>query len=92
MKPWEETWAVVETVVSRDDGQWLARFSPSPGVSPDFEAARARMAAQAPEMARMLLRLQHAPENGGACAWCGCMDCYPDCELGAVLRAAGVVQ
>ena len=55
MRPHEETWAAASAVVVRDDGQWVARFSPSPGVSPDVEAARAQLAAQAPAMARLLL-------------------------------------
>lgn len=94
MRPHEETWSAEEVVVARDDGQWIARFSPSPGVSPDFEATRAQLAAQAPAMARLLL--EAIDITADYCPWCGARleedEKHTDgCAAAAVLRAAGVL-
>jgi len=63
MKPWEETWEQTEPrCVLLANGTWCARFSPAPGISPDHEAGRAKLAAAAPEMARALLALYMGQE------------------------------
>ena len=97
MRPYEETWSAKEVVVARDDGKWIARFSPSPGESPDVEAARAQLAAQAPAMARLLLEMEWAANLGHNTY--GCALCQrdpsaghdPDCALVAILSAAGML-
>lgn len=87
-KPWEENW-IHERPGSQEiltsDGAWVARFSPAPGVSPDCEAARAKLAAAAPLMARMLLTLHedHGPRH--TFDWA-----YFFAEIEKVLDEAGV--
>lgn len=90
MKPWEEDWDAVGTSVNLGDDRW-AKFefnTLAELTDPNSYAAtlaRAKLAAQAPVMARRLL------------AWtteCGCKQspACPDCEADrAVLRSAGVL-
>jgi hypothetical protein len=105
MKAWEETWRQSEAYPGDvfGDGGGDILFE---GTTSDNEAhARAKLAAQAPAMARLLLKLQKVVfavgwENVGGCAachdgsgWTGDpVEHTPDCELAAVLRAAGVVE
>jgi hypothetical protein len=49
-------------------------------------AGRARFAAAAPEMARLLLELDHS----WGCVFCRCAGHAPDCRYVAGLRKAGV--
>lgn len=97
MRSYEETWTSRGAVVSRDDGKWVGRFSPSPGESPDFEAARAKLAAQAPAMVRLLLAIGSTDMNASngerMCGACWITNEHAaDCPLVAVLRAAGVTS
>jgi hypothetical protein len=83
MKPHEETWTVLGDDVHIQDGGAHV-------VGPFGDSATAKLAACAPEMARMLM---------GLSAW-GCPICEQvvgegqehcdDCELDALLRRAGV--
>lgn len=70
MKPaWKETWQPgrpdTQAIVT-SGGEWVARFSPAPGVSPDHELARAKLASAAPEMARFLLWFTESESSGRA--------------------------
>lgn len=105
-KPWEEMWRVRENdpwqtdlvIESDGDRQWLARFAPSPGVSPDHEAARASLAACAPELARMLLALETVSVRSDidACPFCdawrhnGVVPHEHNCEWLELMKRAGV--
>lgn len=101
MKAHEETWVY--------DGRWL-QVHPPEGETygerwacadyGDAPGPRARLAAAAPEMARLLLEIEFHSQEGdeghlpSACPIC---DGYeyrghkPDCRLVAVLRKAGVI-
>jgi hypothetical protein len=89
-KPWEETWTYeIESegdfgclVMPRDDALFTS-------------IARAQLAAQAPAMARLLLKAVHKQPTGQewGCLGCGAWeegDHEPECELTKVLRDAGV--
>lgn len=99
-KPHEETWEATKQGHVRDvAGGDLLRGEAWEG-PPDIE--RARLAAQAPAMARLLLKLEWSGLVFGDSKTCP--DCYcsrPDgsfgghaaeCELASVLRAAGVLE
>lgn len=64
---------------------------------PAYHEACAKLAAQAPRMARLLLKLEWADQGSGnsSCAICGGDPDYrghgPDCELASVLRDAEVL-
>lgn len=112
MKPHEETWEIVDGTGIRSNGLRVARFkteirSPSqagrlrntsPGALVEADYARARLAAQAPAMARLLLKLEWSNANAqdGATE---CPDCgngpveghSKTCDLATVLRDAGVL-
>lgn len=106
MKPWEEAWFVHEDtagepdVYRSPDPDTLARVLASDGTEPE-DFARARLAAAAPEMARLLLSRyeKHAENDAGNdstdwyCLACGRggLPHAPDCRLVAVLRKAGVI-
>jgi hypothetical protein len=84
MKPHEETWkkgALSPTDIETSDGSMVADF---------FDEARAKLAAQAPAMARLWLRHQFADDGL-------CPDCLGEgkhqvaCEIPTALRAAGVI-
>ncbi len=86
-KPHEETWEAWP-----DGDVHVVR-----GTTMNIEAgSRAPLIAQAPAMARLLLKIEW---NGGAQGDSGmCPSCFqfptehaPDCELATVLRAAGVL-
>jgi len=81
---WEETWTTghrgEQDVVTTADGEWVARFSPAPGVDPDYEAARARLAAAAPDMARELLDVE----------WCGMANIDIEYDLPACPSCNGI--
>lgn len=113
MKPWEETWRVgdvgdEQTIFGQYGGQAVAEFEIDgdwDDTSEDqddyaYSAQRTRLAAAAPEMARLLLEVQHTRCQGdwcGGCPICGWLkgDCgqdhKDDCRLLAVLRKAGVI-
>lgn len=102
MKPWEETWEAeahgnacecssrVRLVGDSTEGGEL--FFANDGARAVAMHARLKLAACAPEMARMLLKFGYCQED--LC----CIACYargegnhkPDCELLALLRKAGV--
>lgn len=103
MKPHEEAWRIVEI----EGGRKLCFPVDDSGKELEFELTpeRARLAAQAPAMARWLLEHQFGPDNG----W-GCLDCWRTegetespqggplyhghergCELLELLLAAGVL-
>lgn len=80
MKPWEETWHLasdgeVEDQIVANESGWVARFFRWVTEPAEVVCARARLAACAPEMARLLLEAEFAqhpygePENG-YCPWC----------------------
>jgi hypothetical protein len=109
-KSWEETWEAEKccdaneccaTYLS-DDGTEIGRFS---GIDDKpFHTARAKLAAAAPEMARLLLELQNVSYPAETYNIDGCPVCRgrvddgqhvhhePDCRLVAVLRKAGVLE
>ncbi len=70
MKPWEETWTVDE----RDD-----IVTKNPGGEPEFvgrlmEPSDTKLAAAAPEMARLILEKEYVEEGyvlHPCCPWCG---------------------
>lgn len=104
-KPWEETWApgngVLHTGTTR-----IAVFEPVDRAEVSVEQkARARLAAQAPAMARLLMALEWGgsgfrDEGNVRRYWRACPTCFAhrgtphtaDCVLVAVLRAAGVIE
>lgn len=81
MKPWEETWVAEYASVRdvRDRRVLLADWRGTGDLDNQDEVAR--LAAQAPAMARLLLRQYEDNKSR----------CEPDCALVAVLRAAGVL-
>lgn len=104
-KPWEETWRwnsdFPGDVFGRDGGDVVAEFQQNSYEDhPDEYIGRAKLAASAPEMARLLLKLSRDPE----CPSCGDHPFYDDssneltyrhetdCELVSVLRKAGVAS
>jgi hypothetical protein len=117
VKPHEETWRVVDephntwAIVGPDSDVPFAatpdRLRSVTGEAPEADRARARLAAQAPAMARLLLDIEALADD-----WCTvCLghlkydgrdlkegatvaerNHAPDCRLVAVLRAAGVLE
>lgn len=101
MKPWEETW---EAIIWMHDVEqrpiWAVETNHNPPRAGEVElpicefspgdAERAKLAAAAPEMARMLLELEwHHAE----CLVCGETHKHaPDCRLSALLRKGGIVD
>jgi hypothetical protein len=95
MKPWEETWGFAATGCHDgshrgDDLTYCVAFGHG-----DEEVARARLAAAAPDMARLLLALEVVGDDGpGFCPACGRLrpdePHKDDCRWVAVLRKAGV--
>ena len=97
MKPHEETW-----VHESDEGVHFVTTGPD-GFRGTFDDAEcAKLAAQAPAMARLLLKLEWSaePDDGGSCPVCGGWapgvaginaGHHAGCELATVLRAAGVL-
>jgi hypothetical protein len=79
MKAYEEDWKIA--------GQCVVTI---PGAIGVFMATpeRAKLAAQAPAMARLLLKMRHQTQD--ICAWCSRTTELCDCEVAKVLRAAGV--
>ncbi len=93
MKPHEETWSANvngAAMVCNEDGHGQGVF-----MFDKDDHARARLAAQAPAMARLLLEGQwNCEERGDLCQHCGRLKREghaPDCDLAVVLRAAGVL-
>jgi hypothetical protein len=98
MKPWEETWTASEeydSVHIEDDGD---RFDLRKGINNALE--RCRLAAAAPEMARLLL--EHRFAAGGFCDYPCCICCgyeqagatekHEDgCQLEALLGRLGML-
>lgn len=96
---YEEDWTADGDALDREGGSRLG-FLDSGG-DYDERAARARLAAQAPAMARMLLEHQWVSQEGDrgylapACPQCEEYQSNghrSDCALVAVLRAAGVID
>lgn len=110
-KPWEETWEAeahgnacecssrVRLVGDSTEGGEL--FFANDGARAVAMHARLKLAAAAPEMARMLDRLEWTANLGQNTYGCGICsrevsrtakrsEHYPDCELLALLRKAGV--
>jgi hypothetical protein len=93
MKPWEETWAAVsakQTGGSNELHWGEGQVSCLPWGHIDDDLAACRLAAAAPEMARLLLDLEH---HHGECGTCfeDFRSHAPDCKWVAVLRKAGVL-
>ena len=102
MKPWEETWTTdwasdYTVTILRGDSYRVAQFNAG---GPEG-VARARLAAAAPDMARLLLKLEWSDVDYDAATYCpSCWASYPwkpsdlghrdDCEWLAVMRKAGV--
>lgn len=100
MKPHEETWDIV---IQGDGGFSVFKVGGENeddigffhGYTPE-SSARAKLAAQAPAMARLLLKATVKP---GGDEW-GCLGCgtweegehTEDCKLLAILRDAGVTE
>lgn len=87
----EESWWVepgAQDIVLRSSSGSAARFGGR--LAPDVDRERAMLAAQAPSMARLLVRLL---QRGDRCICCG-RDVAPghECELTAMLKRAGVVR
>lgn len=95
MKPWEETWDITQYGgLGSSEGQphrWIAGFVQSSGTAikpTEEDLARARLAAAAPDLVRVLLRMK---SDMGGCSWCGQWSaCLDDCQVDAALRKAGV--
>lgn len=97
--PWEETWrALGGGIVCGDmtpDSWSCAFWHPSGPI--DERAARARLAAAAPDLVRALLAVEFATYDGAErwCPWCssyGVSSHDPDCLRQAALRKAGVIK
>lgn len=104
-KPWEENWCVHplrrEIVCHLDGDNGIDRRAPHASFCGPYDLirpegnARARLAAQAPAMARLLLEIKdHAcacPEgNIAKCLFCNNNPHDLDCRLIDVLTAAGI--
>lgn len=110
-KPWEETWGWQAAHSSMQSGWVTTPHGGSvgvfykPGSSFEDAEARGRLAAAAPDMARVLLAIEWGvdrAEYGGACPSCDCFNPdgdaplgyakghEPACALDAALRKAGV--
>lgn len=106
MKPWEENWIEFEAnagfpaFAAKVSGQELRVFESLSG--DDDDISRARLAAAAPDMARVLLEIEWDGEDS-RCPDCGGLNpkFWPnraqpedghkkDCKLDAALRKAGV--
>ena len=111
MSVWDETWTStndgggIVTTIAGERGQAVMpaifiTVAPSPLCTRESQAERLHLAAQAPAMARLLLKLQWSGRDGrdndAACPECGGWesigDHEPDCELVKVLKAAGVIE
>lgn len=95
-KPWEEAWrALGGGIVCGDmtpDSWSCAFWHPSGPI--DERAARARLAAAAPDLARALLSVEWE-DYSGRCPWCSAIrgaDHRADCERQSALKKAGVVK
>lgn len=89
-KPHEETWdGTVQWGWVLVEGGGLGGKAP---LQP-LEGERMRLAAQAPAMARLLLRVHALGNTLSGCPICKAITGphTPNCELDAVLRAAGVL-
>lgn len=91
-KPHEEKWTAHKDCVVMVDG-WRTVFVSHEDMGPEPSRERAQLAAQAPAMARLLLRVHDVAATTEGCPIC--KDIFGphrgDCELVAVLRAAGVL-
>lgn len=93
MKPvWEEEWTLSDmnvrsgfAYVDFPDGRYI-----------DGKVERLRLASAAPDMARLLLRLEHVPSDSGDDDWCvfcrrvANIPHADDCEWLRVMKKAGV--
>lgn len=91
MKPHEETWSANVkgmAMICNEDGHGQGVF-----MFDKDDRARARLAAQAPAMARLLLRVYQRGESTSGCPVCKAIFSAHtlDCDVVAVLRAAGVL-
>jgi hypothetical protein len=103
MKPWEEPWKNEEWEADSDDlyvkgtepdgSDWIKISEWWWAKNRDPWQTRLRLAAAAPEMARLLLELQWSGDEARyrcpACEATAHPDHAPDCRLVAVLRKAG---
>ena len=103
MRAWEETWRLGEEKSRTVELEVVGgpRFGylqtgphfmlPAQQSDADFARARARLAAAAPEMARLLLEAHHIKDR--ACFDCGRVLIHRgDCQIVALLRKAGVLE
>jgi hypothetical protein len=93
MKPWEETWKAVgaDLEYTPEDPKLFVGLSADEDADDPVFHARARLAAQAPAMARLLLDLagKHA-----TCPDCGAFEetaHFDGCRFIVVMRDAGVI-
>lgn len=98
-KVWEETWVQTQSCCIRlaTTVPTIAWFAAEGSRDGDLDCDRARLAAAAPEMARLLLQLEWT--QGGVWDPAGCHVCLggrdsgghkPDCAYDALMRKAGV--
>jgi hypothetical protein len=112
MRPWEETWGmahyesggILTTELHVGDGQHtcIPWADSRMGDGAEEDAARARLASAAPDMARLLFARwqKHAEDDAGNdssdwyCLACGKggLPHAPDCALVAALQKAGVID
>lgn len=90
MKPWEETWEQhpragggARLYSDNHEEEWASSFG-------DDSNARVRLAAAAPEMARLLLELEWDHAECNICG--GCHRHERNCRLRDVLVRAGVLE
>jgi hypothetical protein len=93
-KPWLETWTVEDETIYFDHPNRAGAFH-GDASHEDEDRARAKLAAAAPEMARLLLKLEIVGDGAGYCPACHVL--RPDlphkdsCEWVTVLTKAGVL-
>lgn len=99
MKPWEETWVPTDenvTMLGHAGDQFVVFVSPDEDDA--NSSARAKLAASAPRMARLLLKLEWGEMDGNWSDATYCRACLsrqdeghePACEWLATMREAGV--
>jgi hypothetical protein len=88
-KPWEETWHYDhnDETIATADGEYVANTELG-----ESSGARAKLAAAAPEMARLLLEMVPLVEMDDVCPTCCCRTEHAaDCRLVLVLLKAGAL-
>lgn len=91
-KPWEETWTFDDdnSAVHFPDHTSGLQLGGAP-VENSVAMGRLQLAAAAPEMARMLMRVADLPHNDD-CPVCNTWPHADECKLILVLRKAGVAS